>query len=282
MLLRANDNELDVVVHGSGDGVPVLLLSDADAPAIRWPQPLIELLVEAGFQVVTFDHRDCGASSRPETDYTLVDMAADAMIIRNELVGQGAISGRPIHLVGMGMGGTIAMLMALAEPTMIASMVLVGATAGRTDESLPDPNPDLVNAMVDRHFRPAPQSREDKVAWLVEQAQLFAGTRYGFDEWEAVSAATDEVERFWNPESGHGNAVVSTESIRDVLGEIAAPTLVIHGDVDPVFPVGHGEVLANELAASELVIVHGLGHEFPAALVVELGDRVVQHIQTAS
>ena len=79
----------------------------------------------------------------------------------------------------------------------------------------------------------------------------------------------------WYPESGHGQAAWSTSSRVDRLGEIAVPTLIMHGTVDPVVPVGHAQCMAEAIPDNECWIIDGLGHETPAALTGELAHRLL-------
>jgi pimeloyl-ACP methyl ester carboxylesterase len=51
---------------------------------------------------------------------------------------------------------------------------------------------------------------------------------------------------------------------RHRLGEITAPTLVLHGTEDPLFPYGHGQALAKEIPGAALLPLDQTGHELPA------------------
>ncbi len=78
-----------------GTGTPIVLIAGITLQLHSWPQPLIDALVEAGFQPIVFDNRDCGRSSFPDTEppafwrlavnrvpkgqYTLTDMANDTV-----------------------------------------------------------------------------------------------------------------------------------------------------------------------------------------------------------
>ncbi len=248
----------------------VVLIPDADSAAARWSPALLKLLSEAGFRVVLFENRDAGAGVDSAPGYLLPDMADDVASVIAEF------GGEPVHIFGVGMGGTIALHVALRHPLLVRSLVLIGASPGRSDERLPDPNPEFVDAMVARAWAGAPTSREDQVVWLVELAQLLAGNRYPFDEvGEVVRAAAQVDLRSVADESGHGHAVVETRSVLDDLERIAQPTLVIHGTVDPVYPLAHGEVIANGVENGRLLSVEGLGHEVPAEFVEEFGEVVL-------
>ncbi len=266
--------ELYVEAFGPVDGEPVLLLSGADAQCTRWTPALVDPLVDAGHRVVRFDTRDCGLSSKLSSDdgYTLDDLATDACRV---LDGEGI---EAAHLVGRSMGGMVAQVVALEHPERARSLTLLCSTPGLGDERLPPPDDRLVDQMTERLFAPPPVDHVEKVAWLVELDRLFVGTRYPFDETAATLVADADVTRCWFPETGHGPAVNSSPSRLDRLGDIGVRTLVVHGTVDPVFPVEHGIALAEGIPGADLWLVEGLGHEVPDACLAELLPKVLAHL----
>jgi pimeloyl-ACP methyl ester carboxylesterase len=266
--------ELYVEAFGPVDGEPVLLLSGADAQCTRWTPALVDPLVDAGHRVVRFDTRDCGLSSKLSSDdgYTLDDLATDACRV---LDGEGI---EAAHLVGRSMGGMVAQVVALEHPERARSLTLLCSTPGLGDERLPPPDDRLVDQMTERLFAPPPVDHVEKVAWLVELDRLFVGTRYPFDETAATLVADADVTRCWFPETGHGPAVNSSPSRLDRLGDIGVRTLVVHGTVDPVFPVEHGIALAEGIPGADLWLVEGLGHEVPDACLAELLPKVLTHL----
>ena len=266
--------ELHVEAFGPVDGESVLLLSGADAQCTRWTPALVDPLVDAGHRVVRFDTRDCGLSSKLSSDdgYTLDDLATDACRV---LDGEGI---EAAHLVGRSMGGMVAQVVALEHPERVRSLTLLCSTPGLGDERLPPPDDRLVDQMTERLFAPPPVDHVEKVAWLVELDRLFVGTRYPFDETAATLVADADVTRCWFPETGHGPAVNSSPSRLDRLGDIGVRTLVVHGTVDPVFPVEHGIALAEGIPGADLWLVEGLGHEAPDACLAELLPKVLAHL----
>ncbi|SVB95456.1 uncharacterized protein METZ01_LOCUS248310 [marine metagenome] len=235
---------------------------------------MVDPLVAAGHRVVRFDTRDCGLSSKLSSDdgYTLDDLATDACRV---LDGEGI---EAAHLVGRSMGGMVAQVVALEHPERARSLTLLCSTPGLGDERLPPPDDRLVDQMTERLFAPPPVDHVEKVAWLVELDRLFVGTRYPFDETAATLVADADVTRCWFPETGHGPAVNSSPSRLDRLGDIGVRTLVVHGTVDPVFPVEHGIALAEGIPGADLWLVEGLGHEVPDACLAELLPKVLAHL----
>lgn len=264
------DVSLWVEVHGELADEVVLLLSGSDATTRRWPATLIDELVAAGLGVVAFDTRDCGLSSRidPDTPYRLEDLALDACGVLD------ALGIAAAHVVGYSMGGAVAQLLALEHRARVRTLVLVSSTPGLGDERLPPADDDYVAFVVDRLFGDPPRSDEQKIEWIVEGYRRLAGTRFAFDEDAQRVLAQDELDRGWSAESGHGVAATASRSRLDRLRDIAVPTVVVHGDADPVFPLPHGEALAEGIPGARLVVVEGLGHELP----VPLGGAVAAEV----
>ena len=185
------------------------------------------------------------------------------------------------HVVGISMGGGIAQQLALDHADRVASLTLISTSPGGT--GLP-PMSDALRA----HFEEPPpppdwSDRQAVVDYLVEDLRSYAGT-VSFDEEEMRALVGRIVDRTVNIESTMTNHWIlesGGEPLRPRLGEIAAPTLVLHGTEDPLFPLGHGEALA-EIPGARLVALEGVGHEMPprpvwdqvvAAILDHTGDR---------
>ena len=134
---------LAVEVHGEGE--PLVLIMGIGAQLVFWPADLIQGLVRQGFQVITFDNRDCGLSTRfddapmpaipatalrakmglaPKTAYTLHDMADDVAGLMDHLGLERS------HIVGTSMGGMIAQLMAIFYPERLYSLTSIMSSSG--------------------------------------------------------------------------------------------------------------------------------------------------------
>ena len=274
-LVRIGDVELWVDVVGAG--TPVVLLAGADAPGFRWHPDFVDALVADGFEVVRFDHRDCGRSTTlgPDAGYLLEDLAADVAGLLEHLGHADA------HLVGRSMGGMVAQVLALDDPARVRSLTLIGSTPGVDDDRLPVPDEAFVDRMVRRLFAGPPDDQPGRIDWLVELGELMAGEAFGFDRSEAALLARAELLTGWQPESGHGAAAYGSPSRVDRLHEIGQPTLVVHGTADPVLPVEHGRALALGIEGAVLIEVDGLGHETPAPMLAALRPALVEHLRAA-
>lgn len=244
-------------------GVPILLLSEAEAPSSRWPEALIDGLVSAGSAVIRFDTRDIGRSSWVDEPYTMADLAGDALAILEDL------GVRRAHLVGRSMGGIVAQHLALDSPERVAGLTLVSSTPGRRDEyGLPEDW--LIEAMSERLFADLPVGVVARVEWVIDQLEWFSGPLVDFDRRAAARDVYAEVSEMWRGPNGHGLAVVEAPDRFDELRAITAPSVVIHGTADPVYPVGHGQALAEQIPNARLQLIEGLGHELPNGFVPQL------------
>ena len=270
-LIDTNGVELWVETFGTAEDAAVVLISGADSPGSRWDLGLVDTLVRARLRVVRFDNRDCGLSTKIDPDelYTLDDMARDVVGVMDALAIDRA------HIVGRSMGGMIGQLLALDHGERVRSLALLISSPGMGDERLPGPAEEFLDALAARQLAPPPKTHDERVDYLVEVFRLYAGTAVPFEESRLRAACAAEVERMWYPESGHGHAVWSTASRVDRLGEIAVPTLIMHGTVDPVAPVAHAHLMAAAIPDNEQWIIDGLGHETPAALTPELAHRLL-------
>ena len=267
-----------VDTQGPDDGETVLLVAGADSPGFRWTPAMVDPLVAEGYRVVRFDHRDCGRSTRfgPDAAYLLDDLAADAVGLLDHLGVESA------HVVGRSMGAMVGQVLALDHPSRVRSLTMFGSSAGPGDDRLPGPADDFVETMTTRLFAGPPSDPAEQVAWIVELYELLAGSLYPVDAEQQHALAAAEVETGWAAETGHGVAVHASPSRIDRLGEIAVPTLVVHGTTDPVFAPEHGRVLAAGIPGAVLIEVDGLGHEVPDGLLHELMPVLVRHLAESS
>lgn len=266
--------ELWVDDEGSAGEEAVVLLGGSDAPGFRWSRALVDRLRGDGFRVVRFDHRDCGRSTRVAADspYRLDDMVGDVLGLAGSLGIEAA------HLVGYSMGGMIGQLLALDHAEFVRSLTLVGTSPAPGDERLGGPDDAFVEAMTTRLFAGPPRDDEGRVRWIVELDELLAGSGYPADAEIRAERAAAEVATGWVAETGHGVAVHASPARLERLPEITAPTLVVHGSEDPVFPPAHGRALATRIDGAVLIEVDGLGHEVPDALIEELWPVLQVHL----
>jgi pimeloyl-ACP methyl ester carboxylesterase len=240
---------------GAPGDPPVLLIMGNGASMLWWDDDLCARLAAGGRFVVRYDHRDTGRSTacppgRP--DYGGPDLVADAARV---LDGHGIARA---HVVGASMGGALAQLLALDFPERVASLALMSTSPAGPADDLP--------GLADSYAAFLGQARLDwsepasVVEYRIAEVRALNRTR-PFDE-ESVRAFVErDAARAVSAASAQNHELLDGgRPWRDRLGEIAVPTLVIHGDADPLFPRRHAEALANEIPGARLLVLDGAGH----------------------
>ena len=294
--------------EGLGDsGQPVVLLvMGAMNQGMVWPDAFCEEIASAGFCVVRYDHRDTGQSPAPPyalpyamQPYGLAELAADALAVALAWAGK-----RPVHWIGMSMGGTLAQMAALdiADPgsathagAKIASLTLMMTTpdlsvAARATTGMPQfpasPLPPPLPAYLDyvsRSARDGAHTPDAVLDKMVEGWRAANGAAHGFDEAQTQALMQRVLERTSQP-FGALNHVAATLGARDLssaLGQLHLPTLIIHGDDDPLLPPEHGAALARLIPNASLLRVPGMGHMFDSRHLKLITPKVIVHLQNA-
>jgi pimeloyl-ACP methyl ester carboxylesterase len=270
-LVDVGEVELCVETLGDPGSPPVLLVAGAAASLDWWDVELCRLLADGGRQVVRYDHRDTGRS----TTGTPGSPSYDGWQLGRDCAGLiEALCLGPVHLVGISMGGGIGQVIALRQPALLASLTLVATAAvGGVDWGrLPGPS-----AAVGASFEsPVPDPDWDDVDsyadWVLAGQAPFAGD-LPLDEPRLRALAADVHERSLDvAAAGNHWLVVGAENDDDGddtdvepldVHRIRAPTLVVHGSADPLFPLPHGRALAGAIPDATLLVVPGMGHQVP-------------------
>jgi pimeloyl-ACP methyl ester carboxylesterase len=277
--VKANGLDIYYESHGPDDAEPILLIMGLGAQMTRWSPEFIAALTGAGHRVISFDNRDVGLTGKldaagppdmpaifqalgegrkPPVAYTLDEMAADAAGLLEALGIERA------HIVGASMGGMIAQLVAADHPHRTLSLTSIMSTTG---------NPELPRAKPGAMARlntPAPDPTKDLDAYLasaVEGAKVMAGT-YPVDPAKVRALSLSDFHRSYYPVGFQRQyaGILASPDRRPKLKTITAPTVVIHGEDDPLVPVEGGRDTAANIPGAELRLVPGVGHEMPAAV----------------
>ncbi|NUP47874.1 MAG: alpha/beta hydrolase [Catenulispora sp.] len=278
MQIKVNGVELSVETFGDPADPPVLLIG---VTMLSWPDELCTAL--AGRYVVRYDLRDAGRSTYVDPDapgYDLRDLVTDASELLTAL-GLGRA-----HVVGMGVGGFVAQLLALDHPGQVASLTLVSSrpvAPGPVDPDLPD---HVAEVMGQLFGRPQPDwtDRDSVVDYMTGSARLLAGSR-GFHEPDVRAAAGAVFDRAGRTAPAQRASHVGTMFAaidcrprwRERLGGLSAPTLVIHGEEDPFFPHGNGVALAAEIPNATLLTLPGVGLGLPRVTWPTVVDALLRH-----
>jgi pimeloyl-ACP methyl ester carboxylesterase len=256
-MIEANGVALCTEPFGDPADPPVLLIMGIGASMLWWEEGFCRMLADGRRFVIRYDHRDTGRSvtyppGRP--GYTGADLTADAAGVL------GAYGIAAAHLVGVSAGGGMAQELALDCPDRVRSLTLVSTSiAVSTDRALPPPTAEfgrfVTTVEVDW------SDPESVIEYLVDYWRVLAGEERPFDEAAFRALARREVGRASDFRAAQNHNLLHDEGgSHDPLSSISSPTLVIHGTADPMFPIGHGEALAEEIPDSRLLRLEGAGH----------------------
>jgi predicted dithiol-disulfide oxidoreductase (DUF899 family)/pimeloyl-ACP methyl ester carboxylesterase len=261
----------------------VLLIGGAAATMDWWEDEFCERIAAGGRYVVRYDNRDTGRSTsspagRP--NYTGMDLTADAIGLLD------ALDVAQAHLIGISMGGGIAQEIALQYPERVASLVVLSTTpvgpAGPDRPELPSMSPELRQSFSDPGPDPDWTDREVAIDEMVKGERLFSG-RYRVDESRVRAVAGRAFDRTIDFAASQTNHWIldGGESSGSPVNEITAPTLVLHGTDDPLFPIGHGEALAREIPGARLMPLDKVGHQMPPQQTWDVVvDAILLHTAT--
>ncbi|MBV9795179.1 MAG: alpha/beta hydrolase [Actinobacteria bacterium] len=238
-----------------------------------WPTGLAREFAGQGFAVARYDQRDAGQSTRmPGTGprnpfaavarrrsvYTSEDMTDDAVAVLD------ALGWARAHVFGASLGGLIAQRVALRHPDRVLSVT--------SDAAIPS---DAAGLAAGRYVRfgllaklartKFPAGREGDIQAALAVARGVASPAYPFDEQAAREWIEREVDA--GPRDTEAQARQAGASWHGPkLRELKQPTLVLHGDHDPILRVSAARATARAIPGARLVILPGVGHDLPEPL----------------
>ncbi|HTM20970.1 MAG TPA: alpha/beta hydrolase [Kofleriaceae bacterium] len=289
--VAANGIELEYEVLGTGE--PMVLVMGLGAQLVQWPQGLVDEIVARGFQVIRFDNRDVGLSTRlhdlPVPDvragfvrallglpirapYTLLDMADD---VAGLLDGLGL---RDVHLVGASLGGMVAQTTAVVHSARVRSLCSIMSTTGSRRAFA---RPRAIRALLGK----PPKTREQAIARQRAYLEVCGSTGFPID-WEL---SADIAGRAWDRAGGayprgfarQLAAIFATGDRSAALRLVRAPTVVIHGEVDPLIPVVGGRLTARAIPGAQLMVIPGMGHDLPRGVWTRIADAIADNARRA-
>jgi pimeloyl-ACP methyl ester carboxylesterase len=276
----SNGIKLALETFGDSDRTPLVLVMGLGTQMLGWPDDLCRAFAEHRY-VIRFDNRDVGESThldplKPDLRacltgdtssavYTIDDMALDTVGLLD------ALSLDSAHLVGASLGGMIAQTVTANHPERVRSLTSIMSTTGRRDVSQPH---EKARAIL---FHPAARDREEAMHWAVKESEVLGSPAYPSDEQELRERGARAFERGLNPAGFMRQfaAILASGDRTETVRTIRTPTLVIHGEDDPLVPVDGGRATAAAIEGAELVVIPGMGHNLPRQLWPELVERIV-------
>jgi pimeloyl-ACP methyl ester carboxylesterase len=287
----AEANGIEIVYDTFGDpgAPPLLLIMGIGCQMIDWPEEFCAQLAARSHWVIRFDNRDVGLSTQfdeagvpniaalraalergeaVQVPYLMRDMAADAVGLLDALEIDSA------HVVGLSMGGYIAQAMAIHYPERVSTLTSIMSSTNAP--GLPPPTEEAWALLSER----APIERAAYIEYRLRHRRVLSGSAYPIDEARAREHAGRRFDRGSNP-AGFARqlaAIIASGSTREALQSVTVPTLVVHGNADPLVPVEGGIDTARSIPGAELLIIGGMGHDWrPPALWPQLIDAIVRH-----
>ncbi len=269
--VQLGDVSLRVQTFGRRSDPAVLLIHGASASMLWWREELCAAIAARGRYVIRYDARDTGRStSYPpgQPDYAASDLAADAVGILDAL---GVVAA---HVVGMSMGVGIAIAVGVDHPDRVASLCLIGGSTG--EPGLPPMSEAFV---ASTSSEPDLGDTDSIVEHIVSAQRACVGGSPYFDERWIRMLAVEDVARSTSIASALANHyLVDFDAPRNGgVEDLRVPTLVVHGEVDPVFPLPHGEALRDAVPGAQLLVLAQAGHDIPPQVWPTFVDALVDH-----
>jgi pimeloyl-ACP methyl ester carboxylesterase len=284
-----NGVELAWDSFGDPDAPPLVLIMGLGAQMVGWDDAFCARLAEAGgHRVIRFDNRDIGHSThlshlgvpdiqalmmqamagKPlQVPYTLRDMAADCIGLLD------ALNIERAHIVGASMGGAIGQELAIHHPQRMRSFTSIMSTTG--NPALPPPTPEAMAVL----FSPTPTTFEAYLPHYKKVWHVLRGPDFPLDEARDAERAQLIFLRGLNPGGVARQlaAIFASGNRKPALRDVRVPTLVIHGDADPLVPVACGVDVADAIAGAKLLRIPRMGHALPISMWPQIIDAIAAH-----
>jgi pimeloyl-ACP methyl ester carboxylesterase len=261
---RSNGVELEYETTGEPGDPAMLLIMGLGAQLIDWPDQLCADLAGHGYFVIRYDNRDAGLSTGMDGPYQLADLAADAIGLLD------ALGIARAHLVGASMGGMIAQQATIDHPDRVRSLCSIMSTTG--DPSVGRSTPAGTAALL----RPPAANREAAIAGGIAAGRILGSIGFGASEEALRRRAERKYDRAYRPEGTHRQlaAIYAAPDRTEALRRVTVPTVVIHGELDPLIDVSGGRATAAAIPGAEFVVLPGVGHGIPADAIPAMVDAI--------
>ena len=291
----ANGIQVEYDTFGKSSHPALLLIIGLGCQLIHWQDEFCQQIADSGFYVIRYDNRDSGLSTKFEglgseeimeriialfagqkvsVPYEIEDMSSDAVGLLDEMNIEKA------HICGMSMGGFIAQTFAVNNPSRAISLTSIYSHCGKGSKFLP--SQEAMEALM----KPVPQDRDGAIEYTVDFWRLVYGSGLPFDEEFHKRIAAQAFDRSFCPE-GTGRqylAIMVQKDRTHELGKLKIPSLVIHGDDDPLVPLAGGKATSEAIPGAELMVVKGMGHVIPNlnAYWGDIKDAMISHLGKAT
>lgn len=223
----------------------LLLIMGIDLTSAHWGDAFLDGLARDR-RVIVFDNRGTGASTRRVEAITAELWAQDACAVLD------AAGASRVDVLGYSMGGRIAQELAVRHRDRVERLVLLSSTVGSRRSVMPEPA-----GMAALMPRPGVEAE------TLVRDKLLAIAGPGFETAHPEHLASLIEASLRKPT--HGSIVekqlgVLATNVTRELEQLDAPTLIIHGDADPLVPIGNGELLHELIPGSHMERLERIGH----------------------
>ncbi len=286
MMADANGIEIAYETFGDPSAEPLLLVMGLGAQMFGWDDAFCEQLASHGYWVIRYDNRDIGRSTRfreagivnvmalmqgapLEVPYKLHEMATDGIGLLD------ALGIEKAHVVGASMGGMISQMMAIHYPERLNTLTSIMSTTG--NPALPPGSPEAMSVL----FTAGPTDREGYIQHSLKSSRVLYGSGFAFDTERVIKRIALSYDVGLSPDGTNRQlaAIIASGSRKEALKAVQVPTLVIHGDDDPLVRVEGGIDTADAIPDAKLLIIPGMGHSIPIATWPQIISAIVTHMR---
>lgn len=246
---RVGDIEIYYEVHGAGPRT-LVMIRGLGSNLLSWYEQIDEF--SRHYKCVVFDNRGAGRTDKPDAPYSIKQMADDTAGLMD------ALGITRAALLGISMGGMIAQEFALKHASRVRGLVL-GCTACGMQHSAPNDPENVAKLMPDPKLSAEEQARR---AFSVACGTAFLNSKHGQD---FINQQIADMGKYpvtpMHTYARQFGAIQGWDSYEQ-LGQIKAPTMIIHGDDDRLLPHANADILHKQIPGSKVHILKGIGHMF--------------------
>jgi pimeloyl-ACP methyl ester carboxylesterase len=285
---KSNGLELEYDTFGSATDPALVLVMGLGAQMINWDPEFCELLAAEGFQVIRYDNRDIGLSTYlddlpmpnlpllaagdlSQAPYLLADMGDDLAGLLD------ALGVAKAHIVGASMGGMIVQQFVIDHPERVLSLCSIMSTTG--DTTVGRASPEAMAVLM----RPPAATREESIAAGAEGSLVIGSPGFPLSEEERLAKSAASYDRAFHPAGGARQmaAIIASPDRTEGLRNVQVPTVVIHGEADPLVDQSGGKATAAAVPGAELVIIPGMGHDLPRGVWATVAENIARNARRA-